>query len=182
MRAIHVPSLVLIGTAALALGTPAALADDGGSITSFGSTITPTTQSPGDPAPLSGTECEAEPGNADCLGEASTSVADGSDLYGGQTGKTGQAEMTDPTDGTDMTGKAEPSKPMEPVEPAWPVEPTKPVKPVKPAKPIGGVKGGTGGSFADLSPTQIGVGSALIAGALAGGGVLMLRRPNENGS
>lgn len=42
------------------------------------------------------------------------------------------------------------------------------------AKPDGGVKGGAGGSVSDLSPAQIAVGSALLAGAL-GAGVFLLR-------
>ncbi|WP_328681073.1 hypothetical protein OG905_36030 [Streptomyces sp. NBC_00322] len=178
MRAIRVASLALIGTAALALGAPAALADDGSSITSFGSTLPPTTAAPGDTETLNATECEAEYDlTSECLGGTGTApltAADGSDLH---TGPTEFAEPTDTTGATDTaetTGKAEPAKPMEPVEPA------KPAKSFRPVKPGGGVKGGTGGSFADLSPTQIGVGSALIAGALAGGGVLMLRRPTQN--
>ncbi|MFF3455067.1 hypothetical protein ACFYXH_12165 [Streptomyces sp. NPDC002730] len=63
MRAIRVASLALIGTAALALGAPAAVAadddDDGNSATSFGFTATPATVAPGDTVTLNATECEA---------------------------------------------------------------------------------------------------------------------------
>ncbi|MCX4585632.1 hypothetical protein [Streptomyces sp. NBC_01481] len=180
MRAINVASLALIGTAALALGAPAALADDGSSITSFGSTLPPTAAAQGDTGTLNATECEAGYDiTSDCLGGTGTApltAADGSDLHTGSTQFTEPTDTAEANDATETTGKAEPARPMEPVEPA------KPAKSFRPVKPGGGVKGGTGGSFADLSPTQIGVGSALIAGALAGGGVLMLRRPTGNGS
>lgn len=61
MRAIRVASLALIGTAALALGAPAAVAadDDGNSATSFGFTATPATVAPGGTVTLNATECEA---------------------------------------------------------------------------------------------------------------------------
>ncbi|WP_406404271.1 hypothetical protein OH805_33470 [Streptomyces sp. NBC_00879] len=180
MRAIRVASLALIGTAALALGAPVALADDGSSITSFGSTLPPTATEQGDTGTLSTTGCEAGYDvTPDCLGGTGTApltAADGSDLPTGPTQFTQPTDATEANDAAETTGKAEPAKPMEPVEPV------KPAKSFRPVKPGGGVKGGTGGSFADLSPTQIGVGSALIAGALAGGGVLMLRRPTGNGS
>ncbi|WP_406264285.1 hypothetical protein OHT93_03995 [Streptomyces sp. NBC_00191] len=177
MRAIHVASLALIGTAALALGAPAALADDGSSITSFGSTLPPTAAAQGDTGTLNATECEAGYDiTSDCLGGTGTApltAADESDLNTGSTQFTEPTDTAEANDATETTGKAEPARPMEPVEPA---------KSFRPVKPGGGVKGGTGGSFADLSPTQISVGSALIAGALAGGGVLILRRPTGNGS
>ncbi|MFD9219041.1 hypothetical protein ACFWDI_03155 [Streptomyces sp. NPDC060064] len=63
MPAIRVASLALIGTAALALGAPAAVAadddDDGNSATSFGFTATPATVAPGGTVTLNATECEA---------------------------------------------------------------------------------------------------------------------------
>ncbi|NUK72464.1 hypothetical protein [Streptomyces lunaelactis] len=58
------------------------------------------------------------------------------------------------------------------------------VKPgiVKPGmvKPGGGVRAGAGGSFSDLSPVQIGVGSALLAGAAGGSVLLLLRRSSDS--
>ncbi|NUK56564.1 hypothetical protein [Streptomyces lunaelactis] len=58
------------------------------------------------------------------------------------------------------------------------------VKPgmVKPGgvKPGGGVRAGAGGSFSDLSPVQIGVGSALLAGAAGGSVLLLLRRSGDS--
>ncbi|NUL28963.1 hypothetical protein HRW09_05170 [Streptomyces lunaelactis] len=53
---------------------------------------------------------------------------------------------------------------------------------VKPGgvKPGGGVRAGAGGSFSDLSPVQIGVGSALLAGAAGGSVLLLLRRSGDS--
>jgi hypothetical protein len=51
-------------------------------------------------------------------------------------------------------------------------------------KPGGGVKAGAGGSLTELSPAQLACGSVLVAGALSGAGVLLLRqrhRPDASG-
>lgn len=58
MRAIRVASFALIGTAALAIGAPAA-ADDGNDMTSFDFTASPATVAPGGTVTLHATECEA---------------------------------------------------------------------------------------------------------------------------
>ncbi|WP_153483179.1 hypothetical protein [Streptomyces katsurahamanus] len=50
-----------------------------------------------------------------------------------------------------------------------------------PLKPGGGVRAGSGGSLDGLSPVQITAGSALIAGAVGGGTVLLYRRRAGHG-
>ncbi|MET7617820.1 hypothetical protein [Streptomyces sp. NPDC005408] len=192
MRVIRVASLALIGTAALALGGPAALADDGSNVTSFGFTVTPTTVAPGGTVTLNATECEvptvtATSGIFDTvtLNEglpATAKIAEDAkpdadyDVTFDCKGEKGTTPLT-VTGGSDAhTGGKEPTEPPDTLEPPETTGTT------EMKKPGGGVKGGNGGSFAELSPTQIGVGSALIAGALAGGGVLLLRRRTGDGT
>lgn len=250
MRAIRVATLALIGTAALALGAPAALADDGSNITSFGFTVSPTTVAPGETVTLSATECEsvtassgvfdsvtltegqpgtatvdegAKPGAAydvtfDCKGEKGTAplsiTAGPASLTGTGTGTdtdtgagtptdtgTPTGTATDPGTGT-LTGTGTGVGPDPGTAPAPDTGPDtgtgletvtgsdprtgkepdtgSDVGPVL-TKPDGGVKGGAGGSFADLGPTQISAGSALIAGAFCAGGFLLLRRRAGDG-
>jgi len=271
MRAIRVASIALIGTAALTVGAPAALAADEGDITPSGFTVTPSTVAPGGTVTLNAAECEVptvtvssgvfetvtldegHPGTAkidakakpgaedevtfDCNGEKVTTalaISSGSGSLtatGTETGDspTGtEAETEDALTGT-AAGTGDALTETEPGDVLTETEtkaesgdshtetetkgetgqaPTKneaetgqaPTKNEAETgdshtdshtgtgtshtgsdmrKPGAGVDAGGGGSFADLSPAQIAVGSALVAGGVLGGVLLLRRRSGE---
>ncbi|MER5460069.1 hypothetical protein ABT010_05135 [Streptomyces sp. NPDC002668] len=314
MRAIRVASFALIGTAALAIGTPAAADDDGNDMTSFDFTASPATVAPGGTVTLHATECEAPAVTASsgvfktvtlnegrpattkiaadakpdakydvtfvCKGEkgttpltvtgssgshtgtetgadagtatgtgtdtgtgADTGTGTGADSTEMSTGADAGTEMSTGTDagtdtemsteadtgtgsdagtttgtgadtpemstGTDTgTGTAKPdagtgtaAKPDAGTGTAKPDAGTGTAKPDRGSgngkpdrgsgngkpdrgsgngKPDGGVKGGAGGSVSDLSPAQIALGSALLAGALGGSVALLRRRAGDS--
>ncbi|WP_328300381.1 hypothetical protein OG389_23290 [Streptomyces sp. NBC_00435] len=168
MRAIRVASVALLSTAAFALAAPVASANDGGTtpnVTSFGFTVSPATVAPGGTVTLNATGCQ-EPlvkvssGVFDAVelneGRSATAKVDADAKPGAQyqvtfdcKGEKGTTTLTvagHPT-GTG-TGTTTPSK---------------------------GVKAGLGGGAGGLNGTEVAAGSALLAGAL-GGGVLLMRR------
>ena len=174
MRAICVASLAL-GTAALAFGASAALADDGNNTTSFGVTVSPSSGEGDAGTPAPPVRAVRDPDSQAGPAPTPHRRPDGSDTAG--LGSDAGPGLMKPRDESgDRYGrydrKAEPASPWGPVR-------TRQARRVRSRhgmrKPGGGVKGGAGGSFAELSPTQLGVGSTLIAGAL-GGGFLLLRR------
>ncbi|MFI2347731.1 hypothetical protein ACH492_11930 [Streptomyces sp. NPDC019443] len=282
MRAIRVASLALMGTAALTVGAPAALAADEGDITPSGFTVTPSTVAPGGTVTLNAAECEvptvtvssgvfetvtldeghpgtvkidakAEPGaedevTFDCNGEKVTTalaISSGSGSLTGTGTETGdsptgtEAETGDALTGTEAGDALTETEPGDvPTETETKAEngdshtetepkgetgqpPTKTEAETGQAptrteaetgdshtkaeagtgdsrtdshtgtgtshtgsdmrKPGAGVDAGAGGSFSDLSPAQIAVGSALVAGGVLGGGVLLLRRRSGEG-
>ncbi|MFC4607462.1 hypothetical protein ACFO9E_06485 [Streptomyces maoxianensis] len=265
MRAIRVASLALIGTAALTVGAPAAVAADGSDLIPPGFTVTPSTAAPGGTVTLNATECavppvtvssgvfdtvtldeghsgtakidaRARPGTEDevtfeCNGEKVTTpltVSGGSespreDGTGTGTGtkespsgvetetetlpdaltETGteadtgdshtetEGETGDPS--AESEAKAETGRPHTKTDTGDSYSDTKTDTGdshtgkgtshtgTGTTKPGAGVHAGAGGSFAELSPAQIAVGSALVAGGVLGGGVLLLRRGSGEG-
>jgi hypothetical protein len=146
---------------------------------------------------------DAEPGAAyeatfDCKGEkgyATLTVAEGGSGGHPQPG-TSQPGKDEP--GTDEPGKHEPGTPQPGKDEPGKDEPGK-HEPGTPqpgkhdpgrhepgkhepgtVKPGGGVKAGAGGSFSDIGPARLATGTALIAGALGGGVLLLCRRPGDN--
>lgn len=264
MRAIRVASLALIGTTALTIGAPVALAADEGDITPAGFTVSPSTVAPGGTVILNATECddstvtvssgvfepvtldEGRPGTAridaeakpgaedevtfDCNGEKVTTAlaisndsgslsgtgpgteagteagdsptgteADALDTLIGtapgtksetgdlptgiETGDVlteGEAETGDAYTGTkDESGDSHTAAKDESGDSHTGKEDSHTGQGT--TKPGAGVDAGAGGSFADLSPAQIAVGSALVAGGVLGGGVMLLRRRSSEG-
>lgn len=268
MRAIRVASLALIGTTALTIGAPVALAADEGDITPAGFTVSPSTVAPGGTVILNATECddstvtvssgvfepvtldEGRPGTAridaeakpgaenevtfDCNGEKVTTALaisnDSGSLSGTGTGTgteagtetaagdsptgteadaldalvgtapgtksetgdlptgietgdvltEGEAETGDAYTGTkDESGDSHTAAKDESGDSHTGKEDSHTGQGT--TKPGAGVDAGAGGSFADLSPAQIAVGSALVAGGVLGGGVLLLRRRSAEG-
>ncbi|MBT2393237.1 hypothetical protein J7E87_28365 [Streptomyces sp. ISL-1] len=267
MRAIRVASLALIGTAALTVGAPAAVAADGSDLIPPGFTVTPSTAAPGGTVTLNATECavppvtvssgvfdtvtldeghsgtakidaRARPGTEDevtfeCNGEKVTTpltISGGSespreDGTGTGTGtgakkspsgvetetetlpdaltETGteadtgdshtetEGETGDPS--AESEAKAETGRPHTKTDTGDSYSDTKTDTGdshtgkgtshtgTGTTKPGAGVHAGAGGSFAELSPAQIAVGSALVAGGVLGGGVLLLRRGSGEG-
>lgn len=186
------------GAAGRTISDSVAVPDDGvdetvtesGDVTSFGFTVTPEDIAPGGTVTLNATECQspvvtassgvfdevtlseglpatakvsedAEPGAEydvvfDCAGERGTATL-----------TVGPATVR-PSPGTDTGSHTGTGK--------HPDAGTHP--PTLPSKPGSGVKAGAGGSLTGLSPTQIALGSLLVAGAV-GGGVMLLRRPGD---
>ncbi|MGI5400842.1 hypothetical protein ACQEVG_15555 [Streptomyces sp. CA-135486] len=196
MRAICVASLAL-GTAALAFGASAALADDGNNTTSFGVTVSPGAVAPGGTAG-SGSHTGAGPSTAGSGSHTGADPSTGGDSDPAAEGEIGSDTGAWPSTSTDSGTEAGLGSDTGLMRPDAGVSPetgtgydaeaglgTGTGSDAGPGvgssaghgmrKPAGGVKGGTGGSFAELSPTQLGIGSTLIAGAL-GGGFLLLRR------
>ncbi|WP_327321657.1 MSCRAMM family adhesin SdrC [Streptomyces sp. NBC_01210] len=119
------------------------------------------------------TDSDADTGT-ETGGDASTELGTGSSETGTGT-ETGADASTELGSGRDTgTGMAKPDRGNDTAKPERGNDTAKPDRGTGMAKPDGGVKGGAGGSVSDLSPAQIAVGSALLAGAL-GAGVFLLR-------
>ncbi|MFB7368671.1 hypothetical protein ACFC0D_02315 [Streptomyces sp. NPDC056222] len=194
MRAIRVASAALLATAAFALATPTAMADDGtgSNVTSFGFSVSPTTVAPGGTVTLKSDSCEVpsvtvssgvfdtvtlDEGGAgtatvdveakagaeyqvtfDCKGEKGTAPLT---IAGAPTDQStgGQSTGGDSTDGQSTGGDA------------------------TAAHDTGahkGVKAGFGGGAGELGTTEVVAGTALIAGALGGAGMLLMRRRTDS--
>ncbi|MER7660159.1 hypothetical protein [Streptomyces sp. NPDC096193] len=185
MRALRVASLALAGTtAALALGAPAALAEDGGTVTSFGFTVSPEDVEPGGTVTLNATECESP------TVTASSGVFDTVTLSEGLPATATVFEDAEPGAEYDVTFDCEGEKGTTTLSvggaeddhtpPSTGTHTSPTYGPSGLTKPGGGVQAGSGGSLSGLSPTQIALGSLLVAGAV-GGGVVMLRRRAGDG-
>ncbi|NUK34467.1 hypothetical protein HRW12_11965 [Streptomyces lunaelactis] len=209
MRAIRVASLALIGTAALTLGAPVAFAEDETNITSFGFTVTPETVAPGGTVTLNATECASptvlvSSGIFDTVtlaeGHSATAKVDDAakpeaeyDITFDCKGEKGSIPLTvtggsgtDTGTGTETgkeTGTGAGAETETGIETETETETgtgTETGTETGMVKPGGGVRAGAGGSFSDLSPVQIGVGSALLAGAAGGSVLLLLRRSGDS--
>ncbi|MGW6458668.1 hypothetical protein ACWF94_22600 [Streptomyces sp. NPDC055078] len=184
---------------------------DGSGITSFGFTVSPEEVAPGGTVTLNATECEspavtvssgvfdtvtlseglpatakifadAKPGaeydiTFDCKGEKGTTTltVSGSGSHTGTDPDTHTGTGTGADTGSD-TGADAGSHTGTGAHTG-----TGSHTPGDPAKPGGGVRAGAGGSLPGLSPAQLAVGSALVAGAVGGGAVLLLRRRARDG-
>ncbi|GGZ30375.1 hypothetical protein GCM10010387_24930 [Streptomyces inusitatus] len=149
VRAGRVVSLTLAGVAALALGAPAALADEevpGGAAPSVAGE-----EVPGGAAPLGGDEEEVS------RLDTPFGAPDGGGPDGGGPGGGGHE------DGGQQSGTG-------------PHTPADPAERIGPEKPGGGVRAGTGGSPAGPDAGTLAAGSALVAGAVGGGALLAYRR------
>ncbi len=184
MRALRVASLAAIGSAAaLALGAPAALADEEGDITPFGFTVTPEEVAPGETVTLNATECDSP------TMTASSGVFETVTLQEGLPATATVFEDAKPGADYDITFdcKGEKATTTLTVSATATASLTQTVPgtathtPSPLTKPDGGVKAGSGGSLPGLSPTQTVLGSVLVAGALGGGVVLLRRRAGAGG-
>ncbi|WP_329380465.1 hypothetical protein OG625_14980 [Streptomyces sp. NBC_01351] len=174
MRAIRVASVALLSTAALALAAPLASANDGGTtpnVTSFGFTVSPATVAAGGTVTLNATGCQ-EPqvkvssGVFDAVelneGKSATAKVDVDAKAGAQYEVTFDCKGEKGTTTLTVAGAAT-------TKPGGTTAPDKGVK--------AGLGGGAGGG---LNTSAIAVGSALLAGAVGGGVLLMRRRADGN--
>ncbi|MFD9031169.1 hypothetical protein ACFVZW_08475 [Streptomyces sp. NPDC059567] len=190
MRAIRVASATLLATTALALTAPAALADEGtgGTITSFGFSVSPSTVAPGGTVTLKSDSCEVpsvtvSSGVFDTVtlteGNTGTATIDVEAKVGAEyqvtfdcKGEKGTAPLviagapTDHSTGGDSTsGQSTGGHETG-------------------AQDTGvhkGVKAGFGGGAGELGTAEVVAGTVLIAGALGGAGVLLTRRRRTDG-
>ncbi|MEY9962221.1 plastocyanin [Streptacidiphilus sp. MAP12-16] len=166
MRTTPAASIAVVSTAVLALSAPLALAEGGGgTITSFGFTVSPGTVAPGGTVTLNATGCEVpsvtvSSGVFDTVtlneGHSATATVDSTAKPGAQytvtfscNGQTGTTELT--------------------------ISSTTPS--TTPAAPLGPVRTGIGGSITRLDSVESAGGAALLAAA-ALGGTFALRRRN----
>ncbi|WSF15814.1 hypothetical protein OG566_07800 [Streptomyces sp. NBC_01353] len=235
MCALRVASAALLATAAVALATPAALADDGSgsNITSFGFSVSPSTVAPGGTVTLRSDSCEVpsvtvssgvfdtvtlDEGRAgtatidveakvgaeyqvtfDCKGEKGTarlSIAGGStDHAAGDNSTIGQSTIGQSTggdgtggDGTGAhetgahetgaheTGAHETGAHETGAHETGAHETGAHETGAHDTGAQKGVKAGFGGGAGEIGTTEVVAGTALIAGALGGAGVLLMRR------
>ncbi|MFE5483169.1 hypothetical protein [Streptomyces sp. NPDC056527] len=210
MRAIRVASATLLATTVVALAAPAALADEGtgGGITSFGFSVSPSTVAPGGTVTLKSDSCEVpsvtvssgvfetvtlDEGNAgtatvdveaevgaeyqvtfDCKGEKGTAplviVGAPTDHHAGGDSTGGQSAGGYETGALSAGGYETGALSMGGYETG--------------AQDTGmhkGVKAGFGGGAGEFGTAEVVAGTALIAGALGGAGVLLTRRRRADG-
>jgi plastocyanin len=171
MRAIPLAFLSLAGAVALLAPAAAAHAEEGGGITSFAFSVSPSTVETGGTVTLTATECPAKKVTV------SSGVFETVTVHDGRPATAKVDENAKPGAEYDVTFDCKGEKGHAPLTIAGGSGGTHRPGTVKPG---GGAHAGTGGSFTEPGPARSVAGWTLVACAV-GGGVFLLRRRSGEG-
>ncbi|MEV4682278.1 hypothetical protein [Streptomyces kurssanovii] len=172
MRAIPLAFLPLAGAVALLTPVAAAHAEEGGGVTSFAFSVSPSTVEPGGTVTLAATDCPAKKVTM------SSEVFDTVTVHDGRPATAKVDKDAEPGAEYEVTFDCKGEKGHAPLTIAAGSGGTHRPGTVKPG---GGAHAGSGGSFTDPGPARSVAGWTLVACAL-GGGVYLLRRRSGEGA